>query len=97
MIIKSWKFRGFEWSHDMPDWVQENAGKRQGNANLFVYTQEGELPCQNGEWVAINLRGHVSIHADKPHAAVLMVGKEVMAGVAFTVCALAFVVIMLAM
>jgi len=27
---------------------------------------------------------------------VLMVGKEVMAGVAFTVCAIAFVVIMLA-
>jgi len=95
MIIKSWKFKGFD--QDMPEWVQENSGKRLGNQNLFVYTQEGELPCQNGEWVAINLRGHVSIHADKPHAAVLMVGKEVMAGVAFTVCALAFVVIMLAM
>ena len=95
MIIKSWKFRGFD--KDMPDWVQENSGKRLGNQNLFVYTQEGELPCQLGEWVAINLRGHLTIHPDKPHAAVLMVGKEVMAGVAFTVCALAFVVIMLAM
>ena len=95
MIIKSWKFRGFD--QDMPDWVQENSGKRLGNQNLFVYTQEGELPCQLGEWVAISLRGHLTIHPDKPHAAVLMVGKEVMAGVAFTVCALAFVVIMLAM
>ena len=95
MIIKSWKFKGFD--QDMPDWVQENSGKRLGNQNLFVYTQEGKLPCQLGEWVAINLRGHLTIHPDKPHAAVLMVGKEVMAGVAFTVCALAFVVIMLAM
>ena len=95
MIIKSWKFRGFD--KDMPDWVQENSGKRLGNQNLFVYTQEGELPCQLGEWVAISLRGHLTIHPDKPHSTVLMVGKEVMAGVAFTVCALAFVVIMLAM
>jgi len=95
MIIKSWKFKGFD--QDMPDWVQENSGKRLGNQNLFVYTQEGELRCQIGEWVAISLRGHLTIHPDKPHAAVLMVGKEVMAGVAFTVCALAFVVIMLAM
>jgi len=95
MIIKSWKFRGFD--QDMPDWVQENSGKRLGNQNLFVYTQEGELPCKLGEWVAINLRGHLTIHPDKPHAAVLMVGKEIAGAIAFTVFAIAFVVIMLAM
>ena len=97
MIIKSWKFRGFEWSHDMPDWVQENAGKRQGNANLFVYTQEGELPCQNGEWVAINLRGHVSVHADKPKAMGFVVAKEVATAIAFAVLVFAVLVVMLAM
>jgi len=95
MIIKSWKFKGFD--QDMPDWVQENSGKRLGNQNLFVYTQEGELPCQNGEWVAINLRGHLTIHPDKPHSTVLMVGKEIAGAIAFGICALAFVVIMLAM
>jgi len=97
MIIKSWKFRGFEWSHDMPDWVQENAGKRLGNQNLFVYTQEGELPCQNGEWVAINLRGHVSIHADKPKAMGFVVAKEVATAIAFAVLVFAVLVVMLAM
>ena len=97
MIIKSWKFRGFEWSHDMPDWVQENAGKRLGNANLFVYTQEGELPCQNGEWVAINLRGHVSVHADKPKAMGFVVAKEVATAIAFAVLVFAVLVVMLAM
>jgi len=95
MIIKSWKFKGFD--QDMPEWVQENSGKRLGNQNLFVYTQEGELPCKLGEWVAINLRGHLTIHPDKPHAAVLMVGKEIAGAIAFTVFAIAFVVIMLAM
>ena len=97
MIIKSWKFRGFEWSHDMPDWVQENAGKRLGNQNLFVYTQEGELPCQNGEWVAINLRGHVSVHADKPKAMGFVVAKEVATAMAFAVLVFAVLVVMLAM
>jgi len=81
----------------MPDWVQENAGKRQGNANLFVYTQEGELPCQNGEWVAINLRGHVSIHADKPKAMGFVVAKEVATAIAFAVLVFAVLVVMLAM
>jgi len=95
MIIKSWKFKGFD--QDMPDWVQENSGKRLGNQNLFVYTQEGELPCQIGEWVAINLRGHLTIHPDKPHASVLMVGKEIAGAIAFAVLVFAFVVIMLAM
>jgi len=95
MIIKSWKFRGFD--QDMPDWVQENSGKRLGNQNLFVYTQEGELPCQNGEWVAINLRGHLTIHPDKPHSTVLMVGKEIAGAIAFAALVFAALVVMLAM
>ena len=95
MIIKSWKFKGFD--QDMPDWVQENSGKRLGNQNLFVYTQEGELPCQNGEWVAINLRGHVSVHADKPKAMGFVVAKEVATAIAFAVLVFAVLVVMLAM
>jgi len=95
MIIKSWKFKGFD--QDMPDWVQENSGKRLGNQNLFVYTQEGELPCQNGEWVAINLRGHLTIHPDKPHSTVLMVGKEIAGAIAFAALVFAALVVMLAM
>ena len=91
MIIKSWKFKGF--NNDMPDWVQEETSKRPGSPDLWVHTQRGEEPAQVGQWISVNLRGHVDIHHERPEGWV----KEILTGVAFTVLVLAVVVIMLAM
>ncbi len=91
MIIKSWKFKGF--NNDMPQWVQEETSKRAGSLDLWVHTQRGEEPAQVGQWISVNLRGHVDIHHEKPEGWM----KEILTGVAFTVLVLAVVVIMLAM
>ena len=96
MILKSWKFKGFEAKQDMPEWVQENSSKRRGSPNLFVHTQEGETPVQTGEHIAISLRGHITVHDDKPDN-LFVVTKEIIAGIAFLVTVLVVVVIMLAM
>ena len=91
MILKSWKFKGF--NNDMPQWVQEETSKRPGSPDLWVHTQRGEEPAQVGQWISVNLRGHVDIHNERPEGWV----KEILTGVAFTVLVLAVVVIMLAM
>ena len=91
MIIKSWKFKGF--TSEIPDWVKTESSKRLGNPDLWVHTQRGEEPAQKGQWISINLRGHVDIHNEKPEGWM----KEILTGVAFTVLVLAVVVIMLAM
>jgi len=91
MILKSWKFKGFD--SEMPQWVQEETSKRLGSLDLWVHTQRGEEPAQIGKWISVNLRGHVDIHNEKPEGWV----KEILTGVAFTVLVLAVVVIMLAM
>ena len=91
MITKSWKFKGFD--SEMPEWVQEETSKRLGSPDIWVHTQRGEEPAQVGQWISINLRGHVDIHHEKPEGWV----KEILTGVAFTVLVLAVVVIMLAM
>ena len=91
MIIKSWKFKGF--NNDMPQWVQEETSKRPGSPDLWVHTQRGEEPAQVGQWISINLRGHVDIHNEKPEGW----AKELMTGAAFVVLMFAIVVIALAM
>ena len=91
MITKSWKFKGFD--SEMPEWVQEETSKRLGSPDIWVHTQRGEEPAQVGQWISVNLRGHVDIHNEKPEGWV----KEILTGVAFTVLVLAVVVIMLAM
>jgi len=91
MILKSWKFKGF--NNDMPQWVQEETSKRPGSPDLWVHTQRGEEPAQVGQWISVNLRGHVDIHNEKPEGWM----KEILTGVAFTVLVLTVVVIMLAM
>ena len=96
MILKSWKFKGFEAKQDMPKWVQDNSSKRRGSPNLFVHTQAGETPVQTGEHIAISLRGHITVHDDKPDN-LFVVTKEIIAGIAFLVTVLVVVVIMLAM
>ena len=90
MILKSWKFKGFEAKQDMPQWVQDNSSKRRGSPNLFVHTQAGETPVQTGEHIAISLRGHITIHDDKPDNLIFFT-KEILAGIAFAV-AVAFLV-----
>ena len=90
MIIKSWKFKGF--NNDMPQWVQEETSKRPGSPDLWVHTQRGEEPAQVGQWISINLRGHVDIHNEKPEGWI----KEILTGVALTVLIVALLVIMLA-
>jgi len=91
MIIKSWKFKGF--TSEIPDWVKLESSKRAGNPDLWVHTQRGEEPAKKGQWISINLRGHVDIHDEKPEGWV----KEMMAGTAFVVLMFAIVVIALAM
>ena len=91
MILKSWKFKGF--NNDMPQWVQEETSKRHGSPDLWVHTQRGEEPAQVGQWISVNLRGHVDIHNEKPEGWV----KEILTGVAFTVLVLTVLVVMLAM
>ena len=91
MIIKSWKFKGF--NNDMPDWVQEETSKRSGSPELWVHTQRGEEPAKIGQWISVNLRGHVDIHKEKPEGWT----KEMMTGIAFVVLMAAVIVIMLAM
>jgi len=90
MITKSWKFKGFD--SEMPEWVQEETSKRLGSLDIWVHTQRGEEPAQVGQWISINLRGHVDIHNEKPEGWI----KEILTGVAFTVLIVAFLVIMLA-
>jgi len=91
MIIKSWKFKGF--NNDMPQWVQEETSKRPGSPDLWVHTQRGEEPAKIGQWISVNLRGHVDIHNEKPEGWM----KEILTGVAFTVLVLTVLVVMLAM
>ena len=91
MIVKSWKFTGFKAT--FPEWVAENTSKRAGSKHLWVHTQYGEAPAREGEWISINLRGHLDIHSEKPEGW----AKEMMAGAAFTVLVFAVFVIFLAM
>ena len=91
MIIKSWKFKGF--NNDIPDWVQEETSKRAGSPELWVHTQRGEEPAKIVQWISVNLRGHVDIHKEKPEGWT----KEMMTGIAFVVLMAAVIVIMLAM
>ena len=91
MILKSWKFKGF--NNDMPQWVQEETSKRPGSPDLWVHTQRGEEPAQVGQWISVNLRGHVDIHHERPEGWM----KEILTGVAFTVLVLTVLVVMLAM
>jgi len=91
MITKSWEFRGYEWSHDMPKWVQQNSCKRTGSPNLFVYTQEAETPCKSGQWVSIDMKGNMEIHDKKPDGW----KKEVIASAAFVITVVIAIVAML--
>ena len=87
MIVKSWKFTGFKAT--FPEWVAENTSKRAGSKHLWVHTQYGEAPAREGEWISINLRGHVDIHSDKPRGGW---PKKMMAGSAFAVIVLVLLV-----
>ena len=91
MILKSWKFKGF--NNDMPQWVQEETSKRPGSPDLWVHTQRGEEPAKKGQWISVSLRGHIDIHDEKPQGWT----KELIAGVAFVVLIAAVLVIVLAM
>ena len=74
-------------------WVQEETSKRAGSPELWVHTQRGEEPAKIGQWISVNLRGHVDIHKEKPEGWT----KEMMTGIAFVVLMAAVIVIMLAM
>jgi len=93
MILKSWKFKGF--NNDMPQWVQEETSKRPGSPDLWVHTQRGEEPAKKGQWISVSLRGHIDIHDEKPDG----VAKEIAAVIAVvaTIASAFGIVIMLAM
>tara|TARA_R110002126_G_scaffold163946_1_gene311829 strand:- start:1675 stop:1983 length:309 start_codon:yes stop_codon:yes gene_type:complete len=93
MIIKTWKFENFKT--DMPKWVQENSEKRRGSSKLWVYSQRGEIPADEGNWISINLRGHVDVHTTQPIKTNVL--QEVGASVAFVVLAIVVLVVILAM
>ena len=65
----------------MPEWLKPECSKRAGSPHLWVHTQAGEQSATSGQWIAINMRGHVSIHNTKPDGWV----KEIIAGVAFAI------------
>ena len=52
MIVKSWKFTGFKAT--FPEWVQENTSKRKGSEKLWVHTQAGEAPAEEGDYIKVN-------------------------------------------
>ena len=90
MIVKSWKFTGFD--KDMPKWIQENTSKRRGSDYIWVHTQQGEMPANKDQWIAIDLKGHVHIFDNKPDG----IAKEIIAGCAFAILVIAILVFMLA-
>jgi|TARA_R110000822_G_scaffold207314_1_gene343464 hypothetical protein len=96
MILKSWKFKGFNAKQTMPDWVQENSSKRKGSSNLFAHTQAGETPVKNGQYIALSLRGHITIHDDKPDN-LFVITKEIIAGIVFLTIVAVVIVVILAM
>jgi hypothetical protein len=90
MIVKSWKFTGFK--SNFPDWVQENSSKRKGSELLWVHTQTGEVPAEEGMYIAINLRGHVDVYDFKPEGWI----KEIVTGMVFAILVTALLVFLLA-
>jgi len=90
MIVKSWKFTGFKAT--FPEWVQGNTSKRKGSEKLWVHTQAGEAPAEEGDYIAIDLKGHVHIFDKKPDG----IAKEIIAGCAFAILVIAVLVFMLA-
>ena len=93
MIIKSWQFKGFMSAEMPPKWLEPECSKRAGSAHLWIHTQEGETGAASGQWVAVNLRGHVSIHNTKPDGW----GREVIAGAAFVALVAAVLIVMLSL
>ena len=93
MIIKSWQFKGFMSAEMPPEWLKPECSKRAGSAHLWIHTQAGEAAAGSGQWIAINMRGHVSIHNTKPNGW----GREFIAGAALVVLVAAVLIIMLAM
>tara|TARA_R110000796_G_scaffold117240_1_gene229998 strand:- start:177 stop:452 length:276 start_codon:yes stop_codon:yes gene_type:complete len=90
MIVKSWKFTGFKST--FPDWVKENTSKRGGSDKLWVHTQMGEVSANEGEYIAITLRGHVDVYETKPEGWV----KEIATGIVFAVLIISLMIFMLA-
>ena len=91
MIVKSWKFTGFK--SDFPQWIKETTSKRAGSNSIWVHTQQGEVPANEGNWISINLKGHVNVHEKKPESFQFI--KEIIAGAAFIIFVLALMVFML--
>jgi len=85
MIVKSWKFTGFD--KDMPEWIQNNTSKRRGSHYIWVHTQQGELPANKDQWIAIDLKGHLHIFDNKPDG----IGKDMIAGCAFVIITLGII------
>jgi DNA-binding XRE family transcriptional regulator len=64
MIIKTWQFENSK--QEIPSWLKNNCEKRINSPRLWVYTQYGEIPANEGYWISLNLRGHVDVHKTKP-------------------------------
>jgi DNA-binding XRE family transcriptional regulator len=64
MIIKTWQFENSK--QEIPSWLKNNCEKRINSPRLWVYTQYGEIPANEGHWISLNLRGHVDVHKTKP-------------------------------
>ena len=63
-----------------------------GTDFLWVHTQTGEVPAEEGMYIAINLRGHVDVYDFKPEGWI----KEIATGMVFAILITALLVFLLA-
>tara|TARA_R110000851_G_scaffold242523_1_gene395061 strand:- start:428 stop:709 length:282 start_codon:yes stop_codon:yes gene_type:complete len=92
MIVKSWKFKGYDKADNFPSWVQQNTSKRANSDLIWVHTQEGEMSAKEGEWIAIDIKGHLTIYEEKPDS----LGKDIIAGIAFAIISAVTIITFLA-
>jgi len=92
MIVKSWKFKGYDKVDNFPSWVQQNTSKRAGSDLIWVHTQQGEMSAKKDEWISIDIKGHLTIHEEKPDS----LGKDIIAGIAFAIISAVTIITFLA-
>jgi hypothetical protein len=93
MIIKTWQFKNSK--QEIPSWLKNNCEKRINSPRLWVYTQYGEIPANEGYWISLNLRGHVDVHKTKPMKTNII--QEMGASFLFVAMAILVIVVVLAM
>ncbi len=63
MIQEIWQYSS---PNKIPDWLKDQSEIRRGNGKLYVFTMQGEVPAELGDWISIDLRGHLFVTKEKP-------------------------------